>query len=413
MPLLTSLLLLILVSRFLSGLMVRLGQPGLIGEMLTGILLGPALLGLIQPTHELKGISELAVFLIVMSAGMEMDFKKVIGSFTGKGLLIGATGFFIPLACGMLVGLCFKMDLMRLVFLGLCVSITAMPVAVRILESFGALDSIIARYSITTGILNDLAALLALGVILDLPDQKDLLSIGLSVGFGVGKLIGFALLILGIDWIFNHLKKWGVNVPDAIDQILKWAGPDALFGFSVIFVLIFSSISENLGFHAVIGAFFGALLLSREMFGIKNFLKLDHALGSIANGFLAPIFFTFLGLEFSNKAFQMPWFLTVVIVVSILSKFGAGYLGAKLCGFSQKDRVGIGIILNGRGIMELVVANIALEKGFIGPGLFSVLVLMGIVTTLITPVLFRFFVMKPAAGDIKPIPAGLKAEIES
>src|SRR5580698_1790294 len=126
MPLLTSLLLLIVLSRFLSEIMIRLGQPGLIGEILAGILLGPAVFGLIEPTHELKGISELAAFLIVMSAGMEMDFKKVIGSFSGKGLLIGSFGFFIPLACGMLIGLCFKMDLMRIVFLGLCISITAM-----------------------------------------------------------------------------------------------------------------------------------------------------------------------------------------------------------------------------------------------------------------------------------------------
>lgn len=396
LPLLTSLLLIILLARLLRGATVRVDQPPLTGEILAGIILGPTLLGLIQPTHELAGISELAIFLIVMQEGLEMDFKKVMGVFDGPGLVVGTLGFLVPLACGLLLGLVFQLDAMRTVFLGLCISISAMPVAVRILTAFNMLDSPIGRCAIATGILNDIAALLALGVILDLPEIKDLKEVGSAILLGAVKLLLFALLVLGMDGALRLLKRLRINIPNAVDRILAWAGQEALFGFAVIFVMAFSSISENLGFHAVVGTFFGALLLSRDLFGMAHFSSLTRTLGSVSEGFLAPVFFTYLGLEFRFDSLHSPGLVSAVLVVAVLSKLAAGYWGGRLCHLSRKDSAGIGIILNGRGVMELVVANVALEKGFIGPELFSILLLMGLTTTLLTPFLFRRFILSPA-----------------
>src|SRR5574337_938766 len=147
MPLLTSLLILIVAARLLGQLAQRFDQPAIVGEMVAGVLLGPSVSNLIQVSPALSGISDLAVFLIVLSAGLEMNFKDVVNVFRGKGIVIAVLGFVLPLTTGILVGTVFSLDAMRTIFLGLCVSITALPVAIRILQSFNLLESDIGRYS--------------------------------------------------------------------------------------------------------------------------------------------------------------------------------------------------------------------------------------------------------------------------
>ncbi|MDP3225653.1 MAG: cation:proton antiporter, partial [Rubrivivax sp.] len=139
--------------------------------------------------------------------------------------------------------------------------------------------------------------------------------------------------------------------------------------------------------------FFGALLLDRRHFLPERFDDLKHTLGSVTNGFLAPVFFASLGLEFTFDALLgKPGFVVAVLALSVLTKVAAGWWGGLLVGMSHREALGLGCVLNGRGVMELVVASIAYERGFIDQGLFSVLVLMGIVTTLLTPVMFNALV---------------------
>lgn len=405
MPLLTSLLLLIVLARLLGELFARYRQPAIVGEMLAGVLLGPSVLGLIEANEALKGIAELAVFLVVLSAGLEMKFRDVVDAMRGKGLVVALLGFVIPLAAGIGVGLLFGLDAMRTIFLGLCIAITALPVAIRILESFGLLDSDIARYSIATAIINDVAALLMLGVILNLPTELSFKAVVISVGHIGSKLMMLAAFVLGISLLLKLLEHFGVNIKAGPEKLVKVFGPEALFGIVVVFVLVFGSVSEALGFHFVIGAFFGALLIDRKYFLASRYDDLHKTLGSVTNGFLAPVFFAFLGLELAFSEIDSAWFVIVVLVVSIASKILAGWLGGRLLKMPQPQALGLGIILNGRGIMELVVASIAFHKGFIDAGLFSVLVLMGVVTTLLTPLLFSRFVL-PKLGIAAPTAGG-------
>jgi Kef-type K+ transport system membrane component KefB len=161
----------------------------------------------------------------------------------------------------------------------------------------------------------------------------------------------------------------------------------------VLFVLVFGSVSEALGFHFVIGAFFGALLIDRKFFLASRYHELDLTLRSITEGFLGPVFFAYLGLEFNIDALKPLGFVLVVLVVSISSKVLAGWLGGLVIQLPPARALGIGIILNGRGVMELVIASIAYERGFINQGMFSTLVLMGVVTTMMTPLMFRRWIL--------------------
>ena len=372
---------------------MRFQQPAIVGEMLAGVLLGPSVFAVVHASEALSGISELAVFLVVLSAGLEMKFADVVEAFKGKGIIIGLLGFVIPLAAGMLTGWMFGLDVNRSVFLGLCIAITALPVAVGILQSFNLLNSDIAKYSIATAVLNDVLALMIMGVILGLPEQRSFDAVAISVLVILWKLLVLGAVIVSLNWLLEKVYDWGFHVERIPERLVQWLGNDALFGIVVVFVLAFGTVSEQLGFHFVIGAFFGALLIDRKFFVAERYHVLDSTLRSVSDGFLAPIFFLYLGLEFNATEIPSIWFAVIVLIVSMVTKVVAGWVGSRMIKLPPVKALGIGIILNGRGVMELVIASIAYERGLIDQGLFSTLVLMGVITTLITPILFRKYVL--------------------
>jgi Kef-type K+ transport system membrane component KefB len=389
MSLLSSLLLLIVVARLFGRLFARYNQPELIGEILAGVLLGPAILGLIEPNKALAGVTELAVFLIILNAGLEMRFSDIVGAMKGRGLMLAAISFFIPFGGGVLVAAAFGQDIMRMIFLGLCISITALPVAVKLMDSLGILHTPIARFSLATAVVNDVAALFILGIVLNLPETLTLGDASVAVGIATLKLMAMGMVVVGLNQLLNWLERRNVNVQALPESMIKVFGPEALFGIVIVFVLVFGTISEALGFHFVIGAFFGALFLDKKHFIASRYKDLQGTLGSITNGFLGPIFFAYLGLELQLISLTEWNFPLVVILVSILTKLFAGWLGGLMVGMDHREALGLGAVLNGRGVMELVVAGIAYQNGFIGPTMFSTLVLMGIVTTFLTPVFFK------------------------
>lgn len=394
MHLFSSILLLLVAARLLGEIAYRLKQPTIVGEILAGILLGPSVLNYVTPTEQLSGISELSVFLIVLAAGLEMNIVEVANSIRGRGVVAASADFVIPLFAGILVALLFGYNLGQASFVGLCMSITALPVAVRILEDFKLLGSSVAQYSIATSIINDVTALLCFGVILDLKAVSEL-SFPTFLSLVLGKFSNLFWLISAIV-VGSILTYWGAKqqrMEKILTQIMNLFGKEALFGLIILFVLLFGSLSENLGFHFIIGAFFASALISREALGKDHFEKLEEIIDSVSSGFLAPLFFGYIGLHFRMDFLRAPLFPLLVLLAAMGSKIWAGWIGARWLKMSRAEALGIGIILNGRGIMELVVANVGLQQGIIDTETFSALVLMGVVTTVLTPLLFRKFVL--------------------
>jgi Kef-type K+ transport system membrane component KefB len=391
MSFLTGLFILSISAYGLGRVMERFGQPPLVGEILAGMLLGPSCLQWIQPSPAFSTLSELAVFFIVLSAGLDMNFNKVSTAFREAGLPISILAFFIPFVSGLILGDWFHFEPLQIIFLGICISITALPVAVRILKNLGLLEHPIAEFSVAAAITNDIVAFLILGVVLDLSVKGTAHSAMSTAWISVIKLV----LLMGIVF----LARWGIQKLKSHSKFLalitRWfkePGRETMFCVPIIlWALAFAALAESLGFPAAIGAFFGALLLDPETIG-PSLKKGTEPIHAITGGFLAPLFFAFLGLEFHPQALASYGLVLSLILTAVLSKILGGFLGGKLGGLSSTEALGIGIILNARGIMELVVAGIGLNRGLIGPDLFSMLVIMGIVTTVLTPFLFRQFV---------------------
>jgi Kef-type K+ transport system membrane component KefB len=390
LPLFTNILILLITSRFIGEIFERFKQPAMIGEIIAGVVLGPSLLGIIHETEDIKVISELGIFLLVVMAGLEINLDDILKSLKGKNIVVSMLAFLIPILFGFGVGYVFRQGLTTSLFMGLCIAVTALPVSIRILMDIGEINSKIGQKIISVAIFDDILALSILGVLLNLKN-KDLTMdlVGASLIWSFSKLIVFiCALYFGFKFIkkITHDSNHRNNIKN---KVLFLKGKESLFAVFFIFILSFASLTEMLGFHFIIGAFFASMLISEPVMGRKNIKIIEKTISGISMSLLAPIFFARIGLEFDLFEIKQFWLLTAVILVSYLSKILGGYLGGRFIGMDKSSSITMGIGLNARGIMEIVVASAAHKAGLINTEIFSILVIMGTVTTATTPLLLK------------------------
>lgn len=400
LPFFVVIFILLIVARIFGELAERVRIPSMIGEIIAGIIMGPSILGWIHFDNDLKVFQELGVFLLVIIAGMEIDINEVIASMRGKKLAVALLGFFVPILSGIVIGNVFQLEVFTTIYLSLCIAITALPVSVRILMDLNKINSKIGKGIISAAIFNDVIALLILGVLLDLNDTgKSYDQIVYSVVTTLIKVLLFIILIIIAYKIIEKLSKSQDLIKEQLDRLIKFMrGKESLFAVLFAFILIFASVSEMVGLHFVVGAFFGAMLISKAKIGEANFKNFEKTTNSITMGFLAPVFFACIGVEFDFAAIDNYWLLLAVLFASFMSKIGGGFIGGRISGLNNEESITLGIGLNARGIMELVIANIALTAGVIDLSLFSILVIMGITTTLVTPFFLKYSFDKMDSG---------------
>ncbi len=391
LPFFTNLLILLVTARFFGELFERFKQPSMIGEIIAGIILGPSLLNFIHRTEDIKVISELGIFLLVILVGLEINIDDILKSLKGKNIIISIMAFFLPMLSGLMVGYFFGLEIMTTAFIGLCVAITALPVSIRILMDLGKINTEIGQKIISVAIFDDVLALSILGVLLNLKNtDMSLVAVAKVASVSILKLFVFIGILSFSYYLIKKLTSKGNYIEISLDKLLLFLkGKETLFAVFFAFVLLFSTITESLGFHFIIGAFFASMLVSESLIGKQNLKKIEKTTSRLAMGFLAPIFFAGIGLEFSFSSINNLGLLVAIVLVSYLSKIVGGFLGSRFAGFNSKVAFTIGIGLNARGIMELVIANIAYKAGLINVEIFSILVIMGVMTTLTTPMMLK------------------------
>jgi Kef-type K+ transport system membrane component KefB len=299
--------------------------------------------------------------------------------------------FFIPIFGGIAVGYFFEQDIMTTVFIGLCVAITALPVSIRILMDLGKINSEVGQKIISIAIFDDVLALSILGVLLNIKDTD--MSAASVVKAGSISLIKLAIFIGLLSVVYLLIKKVlrkGDYIQQSLDKLVGFLkGKEPLFALFFVFVLLFSTFTESLGLHFIVGAFFASMLISDSLIGKENLKAIETTTNNMAMGFLAPVFFAGIGLEFNFSSIDNIALLLAVIAVSYLSKIAGGFIGGTLAGLPKNVSLTLGVGLNARGIMELVIANIAYKNGLINTEVFSILVIMGVLTTLTTPLLLK------------------------
>ena len=391
LPFFTNLLILLVISKVFGEIFERFKQPAMIGEIIAGIIVGPSLLNIIHRTEDIKVISELGIFLLVIIAGLEINFDDILKSLKGKNIFVSILAFFLPIFSGFAVGHFFGKEIMTTVFIGLCVAITALPVSIRILMDLGKINSYIGQKIISVAIFDDVLALTILGLILNIKDTD--MEVGTIIKNASISLLKLSIFLTILSLTYFLIRKLS-NRENYLERqlnkvLLLLKGKESLFAIFFVFVLLFATITESLGFHFIIGAFFAAMLINENLVGKKHLESFHNTTNGLAMGFLAPIFFAGIGLEFNISSIQNYGLLIAIILVSYFSKIFGGFIGGKIIGLNNKTSLTLGLGLNARGIMELVIANIAYKAGLIDSEIFSMLVIMGVLTTLSTPIMLK------------------------
>lgn len=393
MNLITSLLLLLICARFFGRLFKAFGFQEIIGEILGGLLIG--LTTLVIPNKELNGIVELAIFLLIFAAGLEMNLQDIFSALRKKALICGLTSFTISFTAGVIVSLIIDLKLIPALVVGLCFAITAMPVTVGFLQNLKIMDTQVGHLIMGSVVIIDILALLFLGITFDMENTTTTFEFIKTFSIKTFKMACFFVAIMLVNKFLRSEISRANKTEKAFNKLISYLGKEAVFGLGVLFVLGFSTLSETLGFHFIIGAFFGGLLLNKDIIGTTAFLSMNRTLGAITNHFLTPVFFAYIGLHFSIEAFNEWKLLSIIITVAFFSKIFGSWMGSRLSRFTNKESMQVGIILNSRGVLDLIVANLAYSKGYIDADIFSILIFLGVSSVIINPFLYRRFVSSP------------------
>lgn len=381
-------------GRLLGWLFRRLGQPPVVGEVIAGILLGPSLLGTVSPVvyhfvlppglvPTLGVVAELGVVLYMFLVGLELNADVVRGQIKTT-TIIALASIVVPFAMGAALSTYLYpllsppavAPLSFTLFLGVAMSITAFPVLARILSDLRMGRTELGMRALACAAIADVAAwcvlALVVGVVQATPERA-LIVAALTGAFVIGVLVVARPLVV-------RLVRWSDT---------RGTTPGAV-AVTLVALLLAAWLTDAIGVHAIIGAFLvGAIIPHDSSLARALTQSFEHLVVIL----LLPAFFAFTGMktEIGLVSGSSGWLLCgLIIVVATVGKFGGTFAAAVAIGLPTRQAAGLGTLMNTRGLMELVVLNIGLELGVISPTLFTMMVIMAIVTTLsTTPVLTR------------------------
>jgi Kef-type K+ transport system membrane component KefB len=411
---LLQLIVMIAAARVGNQILRRFGQPGVIGEIVAGLVLGPSLFGHFFPGASLllfgakasapiTIISQIGLVLLMFQIGTDFEFGHLAHARNRNGTIsIAAASVSIPLALGFMIGqlsapyLAASIDhLTYSLFMGVGLAITAVPILGRILREFDLTRKEIGVVTISAAAINDVTGwVLLAGISAYASAHFSVKAIGLQLGgiMLLGAVAWFALRPL-VDRVLAKMPVVNGDLPPNLMAVV------------VCFLLAMGICTNLLGIFTIFGGFLAGLLFHHN----RAFVEAWRAqIGKFVLVFFLPVFFTYTGLRTNilGLASASDWqWLGVILVASILGKIVPVYLAGRLSGFDHLESTILGTLMNTRALMELIVLNIGFDLGFIPQNVFTMLVIMAVVTTVMTGPLLR--ALLPRAGYA--IPAGVEA----
>ncbi len=367
-------LLLLLVIVWTTGVICRIiKQPPVLGELTAGIIFGPALLGVIVPNEMLETLAELGAFFLMFYAGLEtnpIELKKERVTSSNVGIL----GFVLPFALTYAVCSLFHLDRNQALFISMGMSITAIAVNARVLHDMELTHKRVTPVIIGASIIDDVMSLACFTAIVEITTGPASFDPMLLIVLVLKVVLFFAVTIAVGIWIYPRIGKY-------------FSARQAKgFTFALIMAFLFGFLAEIAGLHIIIGAYLAGLFVREGVVNEDLLNKISDRFVSITYGFIGPIFFVSLSFHVTFDIFRTHLWLTLcLLAAAILGKFlgsGAGALASRM---NRQEAMVIGLAMNGRGAVELVIASIGLRLGVITDIVFSMLVLVAFVTTMIPP----------------------------
>ncbi len=363
----------ILIASELGGYICRkLKQPTVLGRLLMGVLIGPSVLGLVEPTETLVNLSELGVILLMFIAGLETDLKQLIES--GKSSsAIAAGGVLLPLVMGAGVSLLFGMTPIEGVFVGVILCATSVSISVETLREIDKLKTKPGIAILSAAVIDDVIGIVLLSLVTGFVKP----GAGESVAVVIIKILGFFVLAVFVGIIAVKLAKWFFKSKAIKGQI-------AIIG--LIFCLAMGFVSEELGVAAITGAYISGIILSVTPFRSK----ITKSIQEVSYILLTPIFFVVTGMKVDISYLMKGWvFGLALLTAAVLGKLiGCGII-ARMVGFSKAESMQIGIGMIPRGEVVLIITDMGLRLGVIPDSVFAAVIFIILATTIITPTVLK------------------------
>lgn len=395
----------------------RFGQPQVVGEMIAGVVMGPSLFGLLFPAAQghifpknsltiTYSVAQIGLVLYMFLIGLEFQVD-LIRKRLRSAASVSLAGILTPFALGSLLALAlvgdgqfFAPNVQRweaMLFMGAAMSITAFPMLARIIHERGLTGTSLGTLALAAGSMDDAAAWCILAIVLASFNSNPSIAL-----FAIGGGVLYALVVLTIG--SRLLKRLG----ERVEREGKLS--DGVFTFVLMLLMVGAWITDAVGIYAVFGAFILGAAMPRGLFAVE----IQQRVEPLTTNFLLPLFFVYSGLNTRLGLVDTAMLWVVALVVLLAACFGKGiacWLAARLNGEDNREALAIGTLMNARGLMELIILNIGLERGVITPRLFTIMVMMAIVTTLMASPVFEFVYRRrssgiPLPGVLEPQPVG-------
>ncbi len=396
----------------------HLGQPQVVAEMIAGVLLGPSLFGFFWPElfaklfpvdsmKVLYPVSQLGLAAYMFVVGLEFRVD-IVRNRWHSAVAVSAAGMIAPFVLGVALGWYFvhhtqlfpekTSDMEAMIFIGASMCVTAFPMLARIIHFKGLAGTTMGTVALGAGAMDDAAAWCLLAVVLASFDDNVSLAIR-NVGGGIGYVV---LTLLVIKPLLATRWAKGIETRGRLG--------DNEFVICLVLMSLGAWFTDAIGLHAVFGAFIMGIAMPRGLV-VKSLIE---RIQPLTVALLLPLFFTFSGLNTQIALLDSAylWGMTgLVLIAAIAGKGVACWLAARATGVSNREALGIGTLMNARGLMELLIINIGLQRGIISPALFATLVIMAVVTTLMASPIFELLVgrqriaAEPAPADSGPLAA--------
>jgi Kef-type K+ transport system membrane component KefB len=393
-----QLFIIIVVSYLVGRIFTRFGQPAVVGEMMAGVLLGPSVFGFLAPgafqfvfTGSSLGalglFSQIGVCLFMFTVGMEMDMTELRHR-AHTAVVVSNVSIIAPYFLGMLLALFLYARLAQpgasflafALFMGISMSITAFPVLVRILRDRGIFKTSLGTTATACAAMGDVTAWCTLAFVVAIARATRAGGAALNLVF---VLVFVALMLFVIkpklpDWLGNP----ALESPNPSKGVLAF-----VFGL----VLASALSTQLIGIHALFGAFLAGIVMPTTG-GFRD--KLVVRVENLSSVLLLPVFFAFTGLRTHIGLLNsvQDWIICLIIIaVATAGKLGGSALAARLTGMKWRASLQLGALMNTRGLMELIALNIGYDMGILSQHIFTMLVIMALVTTIMTGPLFSFF----------------------
>ena len=396
----TQIMLLIVVGRLLGELMQRIGQPAVIGQLLAGIILGPSVFGALWPTAQhmifpvasadrqmLNAVSELGVLMLLLLTGMETDLG-LVKRVRRAAALTSLAGIVIPFLCGYALGEMLPESLLpdpgrRLLtslFLATALSISSVKIVAAVLREVDFLRRNLGQVILAAAILDDTIGWTILAFIGGLAAEGKIVVGPLLISvFGT---IAFLIFCLTIG------RRW-------VARIIRWTNDHFIIEMPVISVILvlmilLAMVTNFIGVHTVLGAFVAGIMIGQSPILTQH---IEEQLRGLIVALFMPVFFGVAGLSIDLRVLGDPHLLGLALLfigIASIGKLGGCYLGSRLARMNHPEALAVGFAMNARGSTEVILATIGLTMGLLNQTLFTIIVVMAVVTTLIMPPMLRW-----------------------